>query len=56
MLLPSYNRPELIKRSIYSVLNQSYKEYKLLIFNDGSSKDYTEIESIINNHKDSIMK
>ena len=40
IMLPTFNRPELILRSVQSVINQPYNEYKLVIFNDGSTSDY----------------
>lgn len=46
-MLPTFNRPELILRSVQSVINQPYNEYKLVIFNDGSTSDYSELEELI---------
>lgn len=39
VIIPVYNRPELIKRSIESVLNQKFKNYELIVINDGSTDD-----------------
>lgn len=47
IILPTFNRPELVVRAFNSILNQSYKNYKLILFNDGSSLDYGELESKI---------
>lgn len=47
IILPTFNRPELAVRALNSVLNQSYQHYKLILFNDGSSLDYSELESMI---------
>lgn len=47
IILPTFNRPELVVRAFNSILNQSYENYKLILFNDGSSLDYSELESKI---------
>ena len=47
IMLPTFNRPELILRSVKSVIEQKYSKYKLVIFNDGSTKSYAELESLI---------
>lgn len=39
VLMPAYNAARYIELSIQSVLAQTYKEFKLLIINDGSSDD-----------------
>lgn len=41
VVIPTYNRAELIGRSIQSVLNQSYADFELLVIDDGST-DETE--------------
>ncbi|MFC6053889.1 glycosyltransferase family 2 protein [Acinetobacter portensis] len=47
IMLPTFNRPELVLRSVRSVLEQAYSDYKLVIFNDGSTTNYAELESLI---------
>lgn len=47
IVIPTYNRPELIIRSVKSILSQEYKNCKVYIFNDGSNEDYSQLESII---------
>ena len=42
ILMPVYNGQEYLKETVSSILNQSYKEFELIIINDGSS-DNTKI-------------
>jgi glycosyltransferase involved in cell wall biosynthesis len=37
--IPTYNRPELLAEAIASVLAQSYKDIKILVLDDGPSKE-----------------
>lgn len=37
IVIPTYNRKELLKRAVQSVQNQSYKNWKLFIVDDGST-------------------
>ena len=43
----TYNRAALIKKSIQSVLNQSYKDFELIIFDDCSSDNTKDVVSQI---------
>jgi glycosyltransferase involved in cell wall biosynthesis len=47
IMLPTFNRAELVLRSVQSIIDQSYLNYKMVIFNDGSTQDYTKLESLI---------
>lgn len=47
IILPTFNRPNLVLRSVNSVINQNYENFKLIIFNDGSTKDYSDLEKMI---------
>jgi len=49
VIMCTYNRAHMIKRSIKSVLGQSFKNFELIIINDGS-KDTTK--QIVNSFKD----
>jgi glycosyltransferase involved in cell wall biosynthesis len=51
IIIPVYNRQEFIKRSIDSVLDQIYKDFELIIVDDGSS-DLTP--DILKTYKDKI--
>lgn len=37
VVIPTYNRKELVKRAIQSVLDQTYKNYELILVDDGST-------------------
>lgn len=39
VVMPVYNRAQYLKRSINSVLNQTFKEWELIVVDDGSSDD-----------------
>lgn len=35
IIIPTYNRAHLIGRAIQSVLSQTYKDFKLIVIDDG---------------------
>jgi glycosyltransferase involved in cell wall biosynthesis len=43
IIIPVYNRAHLIKKTIQTVLNQSFKEYEILVVDDGSTDDILEV-------------
>jgi glycosyltransferase involved in cell wall biosynthesis len=53
IIMPAYNAEKTIKESIQSVLDQTYKEWELLIVNDGST-DRTE--PVVESYKDERIK
>lgn len=42
VILPTRNRPELLRRALNSVLDQSFRNFEVLVVNDGSSDDHLE--------------
>lgn len=51
VIIPTYNRAHLIKRSVESVLNQTYKNLELIIVDDGSTDNTKEIIDSINDNR-----
>ena len=51
VIIPTYNRAHLIKRSVDSVLNQTYKNLELIIVDDGSTDNTKEIIDSINDNR-----
>ena len=47
-IIPSYNRPEQLIKRIEEIASQPYKDYEIIIVNDGSNKNYDTIKSIKN--------
>jgi glycosyltransferase involved in cell wall biosynthesis len=45
LIVPTYNRPELIHCSIESALSQTYSHWVLVICDDGSTADYTTVRA-----------
>src|SRR3990172_7910744 len=44
IIIPTYNRPGLVRRALKSVYVQSFKNYEVLVINDGSNADYSSVE------------
>lgn len=51
VIIPFYNRTKLVVRAIKSVLKQTHKNYEILVINDGSTDDITEIKKIVKENK-----
>lgn len=47
VIIPTYNRSKILIRSVKSVLRQSYKNFEIVIVNDGSLEPYTEVLDVI---------
>ncbi|MGV0084083.1 glycosyltransferase [Rahnella aceris] len=41
--VPTHNRPEMLDRALASIVGQSYKNFQVLVCNDGSSKSYKKV-------------
>lgn len=58
VIIPVYNRPNLIKRAIDSVINQTYKFFEIIVIDNGSTdntadiveKNYKSVNLIRQNH------
>lgn len=48
VIIPTYNRANLIERSARSVLNQTYKDLELIIVDDGSTDNTEQVVKAIN--------
>ena len=44
VIIPTYNRYEFLKRAVKSVLNQTYRASEIIIIDDGSSDETTQIQ------------
>ena len=51
VIIPTFNRAQFLKKSIDSVINQTYKNFEIIIIDDGST-DGTK--NIINSYGSSI--
>ena len=51
VIIPTYNRAHLIKRSVESVLNQTYKNLELIIVDDGSTDDTKKVIKSLNDER-----
>lgn len=47
IIVPTYNRPDLVFNAIQSAFDQTYENWELFICNDGSSADYSRVENTI---------
>jgi len=55
VIIPLYNKEKSIKQTITSVLNQSFKDFELIIVNDGSTDNSLEIVNSIQDERILIL-
>lgn len=53
VIIPVYNRAELLLRTLRSLINQTYRNLEIIVIDDGSSQ---EIKSIVDNFSDKRIK
>ena len=53
VVIPTYNRADVISRAIDSILNQTYKDFEIIVVDDGST-DYTE--DVIDSYSDNRLQ
>lgn len=51
IIIPTYNRRQSIGRFIKSVLNQTYRDFELIIVDDGSTDNTRELVAGFNNER-----
>lgn len=51
IIVPTYNRPDLVFNAIQSAFDQTYENWELFICNDGSSADYSRVENTISDKR-----
>lgn len=56
VIIPSFNRSCLTIKAIQSVLNQSFREFELIVVDDGSTEDYHEIKALLQKHDQTYIK
>jgi glycosyltransferase involved in cell wall biosynthesis len=49
VIIPTYNRRDLVKEAVYSVLQQSFTDFEVLVIDDGSTDNTQDITKQIDN-------
>lgn len=53
VIIPTYNRSEMVSKAIDSVIRQHFKDLEIIVVDDGSTED---VESIVKSKKDKRLK
>lgn len=56
IVIPTYNRAHLIKKSLKSVLNQTYQNFEIIVVDDGSTDNTQEILESFNENRIKYIK
>lgn len=56
VIIPTYNRAHLIERAIKSVLNQTYRDFELIIVDDGSTDNTAKVVKSFNDGRIKYIK
>ncbi len=56
VIIPTFDRCSLTLKAIESVLNQSYGDFELIVVDDGSTADYTEVKALLNANNQIYIK
>lgn len=56
VIIPTYNRADLVGRAIQSVLNQTYQDFEIIIIDDASTDNTDKIMILLNDKKIKYIK
>jgi glycosyltransferase involved in cell wall biosynthesis len=56
VVIPSYNRGHVILKSVNSILDQTYKNIELIIVDDGSTDDTTDVLKLVHDDRLRVLK